>query len=198
MKWLLCLVITTTSNEKVFLTANSKIKRKCVGGKICLDVGRDAKDLAIKVKDIRRLYNLIRKYPPCGHISFVWIPAHVGIQGNENVDRIAKAALNRALSSGKLCWPDLKPKVNIYIHTIWQENWDAEGPSKLYEVLRTWEKTSAKEVKEQGYADEFSSTMDSHPVTITAQQNGLQVEQQVPSFASELPLHEIQKAFFGM
>ncbi|GFO14988.1 RNA-directed DNA polymerase from mobile element jockey [Plakobranchus ocellatus] len=29
-----------------------------------------------KVIDIRRLYNLIRKFPPYVHISFVWIPAH--------------------------------------------------------------------------------------------------------------------------
>ncbi|GFO32881.1 LINE-1 reverse transcriptase homolog [Plakobranchus ocellatus] len=30
---------------------------------------------------------------------------------------------------------DLKPTVNVYIHTIWQENWDAEGASKLQEVF---------------------------------------------------------------
>ncbi|GFO31333.1 ribonuclease hi [Plakobranchus ocellatus] len=78
---------------------------------------------------------LIRKFPPYVHISFVWIPANVGIQGNENVDKLAKAALNRALSSGKLvCWSDLKPKETL-IHTFWQENWDAEGANKLYEVL---------------------------------------------------------------
>ncbi|GFN88459.1 RNA-directed DNA polymerase from mobile element jockey [Plakobranchus ocellatus] len=40
-----------------------------------------------KVKDIRRLYNLIRKFPPNVHISFVW---------NENLDKLVKAALNRA------------------------------------------------------------------------------------------------------
>ncbi|GFO28184.1 ribonuclease hi [Plakobranchus ocellatus] len=69
-------------------------------------------------------------------ISFVWIPAHVGIQGNENVDKLAKAALNKALYSEKLiCWSDLKPKVNAYIHTVWQENWDTEGANTLYEVL---------------------------------------------------------------
>ncbi|GFO01352.1 RNA-directed DNA polymerase from mobile element jockey [Plakobranchus ocellatus] len=45
-------------------------------------------------------HNLIRKRPPHIHISFFWIPAHVGIQRNDNVDKLGKAALNRASSSG--------------------------------------------------------------------------------------------------
>ncbi|GFO02489.1 Pol-like protein [Plakobranchus ocellatus] len=73
-----------------------------------------------KVIDIRCLYNLIRKFPTYVHISFVWIPAHVGIQGNENVDKLAKAALNRSSTSGKLiCYSDLKPKINTYIKSVW-------------------------------------------------------------------------------
>ncbi|GFO18975.1 ribonuclease hi [Plakobranchus ocellatus] len=84
----------------------------------------------------RRLYNLIQKFPPYVHISFVWIPAHVGIQGNENVDKLAKAALNRTSTSGKLiCYSDLKPKINTYIKSVWQRDWDAEGANKLHEVL---------------------------------------------------------------
>ncbi|GFO26577.1 ribonuclease hi [Plakobranchus ocellatus] len=59
-----------------------------------------------------------------------------GIQGNENVDKLAKAALNRASCPGKLiCWSDLKPKVNAFIHAVWQENWDGEEANKLHEVL---------------------------------------------------------------
>ncbi|GFO13929.1 Pol-like protein [Plakobranchus ocellatus] len=59
-----------------------------------------------------------------------------GIRGNENADKLAKAALNRASCSGKLiCWSDHKLKVNAYIHTVWQENWHAEGANKLHEVL---------------------------------------------------------------
>ncbi|GFO10519.1 ribonuclease hi [Plakobranchus ocellatus] len=89
-----------------------------------------------KVIDIRRLYNLIRIFPPYVHISFVWIPVHVGIQGNENVDKLAKAALIRTSCSGKLiCWSDQKSKINACIHSVWQRNWDAEGANKLHEVL---------------------------------------------------------------
>ncbi|GFO00797.1 RNA-directed DNA polymerase from mobile element jockey [Plakobranchus ocellatus] len=89
-----------------------------------------------KVIDIRRLYNLIRKFPTYVHISFVWIPAHVGIQGNENVDKLTKGALNRTSTSGKLiCYSDLKPKINTYIKSVWQRDWDAEGANKLHEVL---------------------------------------------------------------
>ncbi|GFO40273.1 ankyrin-3 [Plakobranchus ocellatus] len=73
-----------------------------------------------------------------------------GIRGNETADKIAKAALNRASCSRKLiCWSDLKPKVNAYIHTVWQENWNAEGANKLHEVLPNLGEASAKEVKEQ-------------------------------------------------
>ncbi|GFO45318.1 hypothetical protein PoB_007182300 [Plakobranchus ocellatus] len=55
---------------------------------------------------------------------------------NENVDKLAKAALNKASSSEKLiCWSDLKPKVNAYMLTIWQENWDVEMANKLRDVL---------------------------------------------------------------
>ncbi|GFO45398.1 ribonuclease hi [Plakobranchus ocellatus] len=62
--------------------------------------------------------------------------AHVGIRGNENVDILAKAALNKASYWEKpICWSVLKPKVNAYIHTDWQENWDTEGANKLHEVL---------------------------------------------------------------
>ncbi|GFO30975.1 ribonuclease hi [Plakobranchus ocellatus] len=73
---------------------------------------------------------LIRKCPPYVHTSFVWIPAHIGIRESENVDKPLKAAPNSAIHF----WSDLKPKVNAYIHTTWQENWDVEGANNLHQV----------------------------------------------------------------
>ncbi|GFN81319.1 hypothetical protein PoB_000782500 [Plakobranchus ocellatus] len=71
---------------------------------------------------------------PALHLDGQPIPVK-DIRGNENVDKLAKAALNRTSCLGKLiCWSDLKPKVNAYIHTVWQENWDVEGANKLCEV----------------------------------------------------------------
>ena len=87
-------------------------------------------------KNVRRIFNLIRDFPSRVHISIVWIPAHVGISGNETVDKLAKAALMRAVSIGKLlCWSDLKCQVNTYISSVWQESWDGEVRNKLHEVL---------------------------------------------------------------
>ncbi|GFO31665.1 hypothetical protein PoB_005817000 [Plakobranchus ocellatus] len=47
-----------------------------------------------------------------------------------------KSGLNRASCSGKLiCGSDLKLKLNAYIHSAWQKNWDAEGTNKFHEML---------------------------------------------------------------
>ncbi|GFO40875.1 ribonuclease hi [Plakobranchus ocellatus] len=74
--------------------------------------------------------------PPFIWMLFCLDSAQVGIHGNDNVDKLAKAALNRASCSRKLiCLSDLKPKINAYIRFVWQKNWDAEGANKLHEVL---------------------------------------------------------------
>ncbi|GFO06318.1 upf0577 protein kiaa1324-like homolog [Plakobranchus ocellatus] len=84
-----------------------------------------------------RLYStLVRSKLDYCSVVYVGIPAHIGIHGNETVDKVTKAALNRPPSLGKLiCWSDLKPKVNTYIHIIWRENWDAEVANKHNEVF---------------------------------------------------------------
>ena len=89
-----------------------------------------------KNKNVRRIYNIIKSLPSRVCISFVWIPAHVGIAGNESADRLAKAALSGTQStSNMLCWSDLKPKVENYVNTSWQRDWDGEVENKLHFIL---------------------------------------------------------------
>ena len=65
-----------------------------------------------------------------------WIPSHVGISGNERADGLAKAALSSSLTArSHICWSDLKPKIVMYIDTIWQELWNNEARNKLFETL---------------------------------------------------------------
>ena len=66
----------------------------------------------------------------------VWIPAHVGIQGNEKADQLAKSTLEKSENKNHyLCWSDLKPEVNKYINDIWQKEWDGDVANKLHEIL---------------------------------------------------------------
>ncbi|GFO37329.1 hypothetical protein PoB_006383400 [Plakobranchus ocellatus] len=73
-----------------------------------------------------------------------------GIQGNKNVDKLAKATLNKASYSGKLiCWSDLNPKVNAYTQLFSKKIGILRGQTSSMKYSPTWEKTSTKEVKEQ-------------------------------------------------
>ena len=64
------------------------------------------------------------------------IPSHVGISGIERADGLAKAALTSSLAAFSYrCWSNLKPRVDMYIYTIWQEIWNSETRNKPNEIL---------------------------------------------------------------
>jgi hypothetical protein len=61
----------------------------------------------------------------------MWVPAHVGIDGNEMVDRIAKesAASGNLYRSGALeC--DLCPQMKSCLLMDWQSRWDRRDMSR--------------------------------------------------------------------
>ena len=69
-------------------------------------------------------------------ITFIWLPGHVGIYGNEQADRLAKEARSKVISPNALLIPgDLKGKTNEYIGRMWQEEWDLQVENKLHEVF---------------------------------------------------------------
>ena len=53
-------------------------------------------------------------------IVLCWIPSHIGIQGNEMVDKQAKISLSLEPTSFKISFSNFKPSINKYILEEWQ------------------------------------------------------------------------------
>ena len=66
-------------------------------------------------------------------IGFCWVPAHVGIEGNETADRMAKKALNMKqitdITFGK---GEGKAIIKKNITELWQNMWDTENKGRTY------------------------------------------------------------------
>ena len=67
-------------------------------------------------------------------IFFAWVPSHVGIRGNEAVDRIAKEAIEEEVSRTRIPHSDLKRNVNKYIKDVWQLHWSMQTANKLWQI----------------------------------------------------------------
>ena len=71
----------------------------------------------------------------CIEIVFLWVPSHVGIQGNSVVDRVAKKALNEIIIKDvSLPYTDFKPLIRKYILKMWQDRWDGHEHNKLNSI----------------------------------------------------------------
>ena len=66
-----------------------------------------------------------------------WIPSHIGIQGNEMVDKQAKTSLSLEPTSFKIPFSNFKPSINKYILDQWQTSWNNSIGNKLREIKPT-------------------------------------------------------------
>ena len=71
-----------------------------------------------------------------GHkdIIFCWVPSHIGIQGNERADVLAKAALDKTKQFYYIPYTDFKYNISVYLDDILQGEWNINVTSKLFEV----------------------------------------------------------------
>ena len=70
-------------------------------------------------------------------IAFCWIPSHIGIQGNEMVDKQAKTSLSLEPTSFKIPFSNFKPSINKYILEEWQTSWNNSIGNKLLGIKPT-------------------------------------------------------------
>ena len=70
-----------------------------------------------------------------GHIiHFCWVPAHVGVEGNERADQLAKAAVTRSPSETPIPFRDFYPAIRKALRKSWEEKWDAIDSNKMREI----------------------------------------------------------------
>ena len=70
-------------------------------------------------------------------IVLCWIPSHIGIQGNEMVDKRAKTSLSFEPTYFKIPFSNFKPSINKYILDQWQTSWNNSIGNKLFEIKPT-------------------------------------------------------------
>ncbi|KAK3892700.1 hypothetical protein Pcinc_003492 [Petrolisthes cinctipes] len=74
----------------------------------------------------------------CGRkVTFCWVPAHLGVGGNERADSLAKAAVSNSRPSARrhpIPAVDLRPYINTAVRSCWQDRWDAVRANKLRDI----------------------------------------------------------------
>ena len=84
------------------------------------------------------IQNLLEKhhdFAKCNEIVYCWIPSHIGIAGNENVDlEKAKDSLNLHPTNFPLPYSNFKLFINRFIVNKWQLLWNNNVGNKLFEI----------------------------------------------------------------
>ncbi|XP_072398193.1 uncharacterized protein [Diabrotica undecimpunctata] len=61
--------------------------------------------------------------------QFLWVPSHIGLQGNEEADRTAQQARNSETASEvrDVVLNDLKSFIKVKVENLWQNQWDRQN-----------------------------------------------------------------------
>ena len=75
-----------------------------------------------------------------------------GVRGNERADSAAKSALDLTPDKSRISFTDLKPTINKFLHTKWQQQWSNNIHNKLFQIQPTlgeWRSPSRKSRRKQ-------------------------------------------------
>ena len=74
-------------------------------------------------------------------ISFLLVPSHIGIDGNDLADELAKIGLsNKKIENMQIPYTDFKPTISKHFQGKWQDSWNEQTSNKLHTIqpkLRT-------------------------------------------------------------
>ena len=85
-------------------------------------------------------------------IIICWIPSNIGVSGNGRADSVAKSALVLTPDKFRIPYTDLKPTINKFLHTKWQQQWSNNIHNKPFQIQPTfgeWRPASRKSKREQ-------------------------------------------------
>ena len=71
-------------------------------------------------------------------IHFLWVPAHVGVKGNEKADKMGKKALEKEKIEMNISLSKAEVKSLIWekVNKMWQDKWDSEEKGDIYIIFK--------------------------------------------------------------
>ena len=94
----------------------------------------EAKAIDSKNSQIQHLLLKHHEISSSKSVIYCWIPSHIGIYGNEKVDKSAKESLNLEVTDFKIPFNNFKPFINKYVCDKWQTLWDETPFNKLKKI----------------------------------------------------------------
>ena len=111
--------------------ANCEISKKIIIFSDSLSVLKSLDHTSSKNQQIQKL---LEKQHENNEIIYCWIPSHIGIPGNENVDPKAKESLNLHPTNFTIQLSNVKPFINRYILNTLQTSWNNSVGNELYDI----------------------------------------------------------------